>query len=73
MVLASGGEEDHRPQGRDVDVEQTFLKFVDPAVLDSGFRKRVATEVVHKDWSLFWCTPPCAPCRSTPPPSSTPT
>ncbi len=36
-----------------VDVEQTFLKFVDPAVLDDDFRQRVATDVVHKDWSLF--------------------
>jgi phytoene dehydrogenase-like protein len=36
-----------------IDVEQTFLDLVDPEVLEPAFRERVATEVVHKDWSLF--------------------
>ena len=36
-----------------VDVEQTFLKFIDPKNLSDEFRERVATKVVHKDWSLF--------------------
>lgn len=36
-----------------IDVEQTFLELVDGRALDPGFRERVASEVVHKDWSLF--------------------
>jgi phytoene dehydrogenase-like protein len=36
-----------------VDVEQTFLKFLDPSHVDPALRERVATKVVHKDWTLF--------------------
>ncbi|QQS24374.1 MAG: NAD(P)/FAD-dependent oxidoreductase [Actinomycetota bacterium] len=36
-----------------VAVEQTFLDFVDPSHLSAEFRERVATKVVHKDWTLF--------------------
>lgn len=54
-VVLAGGEEilARRAVVSTVDVEQTFLSFVDPAALDAEFRTRVATEVVHKDWTLF--------------------
>ena len=54
-VVLAGGEEilARRAVVSTVDVEQTFLSFVDPAAVDAEFRTRVATEVVHKDWTLF--------------------
>jgi len=36
-----------------VDVEQTFLKFLDPKDVSEELRERVATKVRHQDWSLF--------------------
>jgi phytoene dehydrogenase-like protein len=54
VTLASGEEITARKAVvSTVDVEQTFLKFVAPSELESEFRERVATKVVHKDWTLF--------------------
>jgi phytoene dehydrogenase-like protein len=54
VVLASGEEiTARRAVVSTVAVEQTFLDFVDPAELEAEFRDRVATKVVHKDWTLF--------------------
>jgi len=36
-----------------VAVEQTLLDFVDPTTIPPELRRRVANDVVHKDWSLF--------------------
>lgn len=36
-----------------VDVEQTFLKFLDPAHVPADLREKVQTKIKHKDWSLF--------------------
>jgi phytoene dehydrogenase-like protein len=54
-VRLSSGEElsARRAVVSTVDVEQTFLRFIDPTALEAEFRERVATKVVHKDWSLF--------------------
>ncbi len=54
VVLASGEQITARKAVvSTVDVEQTFLSFVDPSELAPEFRERVATEVAHKDWTLF--------------------
>ncbi len=36
-----------------VDVEQTFLRFLDPADVSDELRERVATKVRHQGWTLF--------------------
>jgi len=36
-----------------VDVEQTFLKFLDPAGVPAELRTKVETKIQHKDWTLF--------------------
>ncbi len=36
-----------------VDVEQTFLKFLDPANVPADLRNKVETKIQHKDWTLF--------------------
>jgi phytoene dehydrogenase-like protein len=36
-----------------VSVEQTLLQFVEPGHVSAELRDRVATTVVHKDWTLF--------------------
>jgi phytoene dehydrogenase-like protein len=54
VVLSSGDQITARKAVvSTVDVEQTFLSFVDPTELDAEFRERVSTKVQHKDWTLF--------------------
>ncbi len=36
-----------------IDVEQTFLRLLDPGDTPEELRDRVATKVKHKDWTLF--------------------
>jgi phytoene dehydrogenase-like protein len=36
-----------------VDVEQTFLKFLEPGAVDPELRHKVEHNIAHKDWSLF--------------------
>jgi len=36
-----------------VDVEQTFLRFLDGDAIDAELRDKVQNNIAHKDWSLF--------------------
>ncbi len=54
VTLASGEELSARKLvASTLDVEQTFLRLIDPDAVPAELRTRVANDVKHKDWTLF--------------------